>query len=300
MVGGHLGLVGLSTSQARERLAEDGPNELPRPNRRTPLRIAMEVLREPMFAMLLAAGVVYLLLGDRTEALVLLGFAGLSIIITIVQEARTERTLEALRDLSAPRALVVRDGETLRIPGREVVNGDILVLEAGDRIAADALVVEARELEADESLLTGEAVPVRKRPGLAGDAEWAEPGGDDTPHLFSGAIVTHGGGIARVTATGGHSRIGQIGRFLETLETEAPHLHKETTRMVSLCAACERRGAIAGRREGRAGSDSASLPAGRQSFFGPRAGGSGHGGSRDARSGRGFCQYRGAKCRDRA
>lgn len=113
--GGHLGLVGLSTSQARERLAEDGPNELPRPNRRTPLRIAMEVLREPMFAMLLAAGVVYLLLGDRTEALILLGFAGLSIIITIVQEARTERTLEALRDLSAPRALVVRDGETLRI-----------------------------------------------------------------------------------------------------------------------------------------------------------------------------------------
>lgn len=107
----------------------------------------MEVLREPMFAMLLAAGTVYLLIGDRTEALVLLGFAGLSIIITIVQEARTERTLEALRDLSAPRALVVRDGETLRIPGREVVNGDILVLEAGDRIAADALVVEAGSLK---------------------------------------------------------------------------------------------------------------------------------------------------------
>ena len=236
MAGGQESLVGLSASQARERLAEDGPNELPRPNRRTPLRIAMEVLREPMFAMLLAAGTVYLLIGDRTEALILLGFAGLSIIITIVQEARTERTLEALRDLSAPRALVVRDGETLRIPGREVVKGDILVLEAGDRIAADALVVEGRELEADESLLTGEAVPVRKRSGLAGDAERAEPGGDDTPYLFSGAIVTHGGGIARVTATGTHSRIGQIGRFLETLETQAPHLHKETTRMVSLCA----------------------------------------------------------------
>lgn len=236
MVGGQHGLVGLSASQARERLAEDGPNELPRPNRRTPLRITMEVLREPMFAMLLAAGAVYLLLGDRTEALILLGFAGLSIIITIVQEARTERTLEALRDLSAPRALVVRDGETLRIPGREVVNGDILALEAGDRIAADALVVDAQELEADESLLTGEAVPVRKRPGRSGDAERAEPGGDDTPHLFSGAIVTRGGGIARVTATGTHSRIGQIGRFLETLETEVPHLQKETARMVSICA----------------------------------------------------------------
>ena len=236
MVGGQLGLTGLSTSQARERLAEDGPNELPRPNRRTPLRITMEVLREPMFAMLLAAGAIYLLLGDRTEALILLGFAGLSIIITIVQEARTERTLEALRDLSAPRALVIRDGETLRVPGREVVNGDILVLEAGDRIAADALLVEAQELEADESLLTGEAVPVHKRAAQASDPEQAEPGGDDTPHLFSGAIVTRGGGIARVTATGMRSRIGQIGRFLETLETEAPHLQRETARMVSLCA----------------------------------------------------------------
>jgi Ca2+-transporting ATPase len=236
MVGGQRDHVGLSTSQARERLAEDGPNELPRPSRRTPLRITMEVLREPMFAMLLAAGAIYLVLGDRTEALILLGFAGLSIVITIVQEARTEHTLEALRDLSAPRALVIRDGETLRVPGREVVIGDILVLEAGDRIAADALLVEAQELEADESLLTGEAVPVRKRPRHALDPEQAEPGGDDTPHLFSGAIVTRGGGIARVTATGMRSRIGQIGRFLETLETEAPHLQKETGRMVSLCA----------------------------------------------------------------
>ena len=235
-VGSQLDHVGLSASQARDRLAEGGANELPRPNRRTPLRITLEVLREPMFAMLLAAGVIYLLLGDRTEALILLGFAGLSILITIVQEARTERTLEALRDLSAPRALVIRDGETVRIPGREVVIGDILVLEAGDRIAADALLIEAQELEADESLLTGEAVPVRKRAAQTSDPEQAEPGGDDTPHLFSGAVITRGRGIARVSATGLRSRIGQIGRFLEALETEAPHLQKETARMVSLCA----------------------------------------------------------------
>ncbi len=230
-------ITGLSASQARERLEREGPNELPRPNRRTSLRITMDVLREPMFAMLLAAGGVYLLLGDRTEALILVGFALLSIFITIVQEARTERTLEALRDLSAPRALVMRDGETLRVPGREVVRGDILVLEAGDRIAADALLIEAQELEADESLLTGEAVPVRKRAARSGEPERAEPGGDDTPHLFSGAVVTRGGGIARVTATGTHSRIGQIGRFLDILETEAPHLQKETARIVGLCAA---------------------------------------------------------------
>ena len=236
MAGAGAELTGLSASQARERLAAEGPNELPRPARRTPFRIALEVLREPMFVMLLAAGGLYLLLGDKAEALILLGFAGLSILITIVQEARTERTLEALRDLSAPRALVIRDGEALRIAGREVVTGDILVLDAGDRIAADALLLETQALEADESLLTGEAVPVRKRVAGPGDQEQAEPGGDDTPHLYSGAVITRGSGVARVTATGLRSRIGQIGRFLETLETQVPHLQKETARMVSLCA----------------------------------------------------------------
>jgi Ca2+-transporting ATPase len=229
--------TGLSASQARDRLARDGANELPLGSRRTPLRIALEVLREPMLAMLLAAGGVYLLLGDRIEALVLLMFAGLSIVITIVQETRTENVLEALRDLSAPRALVIRDGATIRIPGREVVEGDILVLEQGDRVPADSLVLEARDLEADESLLTGESVPVRKRSVVQGEAAHAEPGGDDRPHVFSGSIVTRGGGIARVLATGLRSRIGQIGRSLETLETEAPRLQRETSRIVGICAA---------------------------------------------------------------
>jgi P-type Ca2+ transporter type 2C len=229
--------TGLSQAQAAERLRLDGANELPRARRRTPLRIAGEVLREPMLAMLLGAGLIYLLLGDRAEAILLLLFAALSVVITIVQEARSEAVLEALRDLSAPRALVIRDGETLRVPGREVVAGDILVLEAGDRIAADGTLLEARNLEADESLLTGESVPVRKRAALAQDAETAEPGGDDLPQVFSGAIVTGGAGLARVTATGPRSRIGQIGQSLATLETEAPRLKAETTRIVTLCAA---------------------------------------------------------------
>ena len=238
---GRAAWTGLSASQARERLERDGPNELSRANRRTPLRIALEVVREPMLAMLLAAGAIYLVLGDKTEALILLLFAGLSIVITIVQEARTENVLEALRDLSAPRALVIRDGETQRIPGREVVEGDILVLDQGDRIAADALLLEATALEADESLLTGESVPVRKRAALEGEADQtqpdrAQPGGDDRPQVYSGSIVTRGGGIARVCATGSRSRIGQIGRSLETLETEAPHLQRETSRIVGICA----------------------------------------------------------------
>jgi len=96
-----------------------------------------------MLALLLAAGITYLLLGDKGEALILLLFACFSILLTVVQEARTENVLEALQDLSAPRALVVRDGGTVRVPGREVVVDDILVLDEGDRIAADALVLDA-------------------------------------------------------------------------------------------------------------------------------------------------------------
>jgi Ca2+-transporting ATPase len=228
-------LAGLSRSQARERLERDGPNELPKGDRRTPLRIAFEVVREPMLAMLLAAGGIYLFLGDKIEALILLLFAGLSIAITIVQEARTESVLEALRDLAAPRALVVRDGETVRIPGREVVEGDILVLEQGDRVAADAIVIEVRDLEADESLLTGESVPVRKRSADEGETPRDEPG-DDCPRVFSGSILTRGSGLACVSATGQRSRIGQIGHSLKTVESEAPRLQQETSRVVALCA----------------------------------------------------------------
>ncbi|MEG3148792.1 cation-translocating P-type ATPase [Sphingomonas sp. ZT3P38] len=227
---------GLSLAQVREHLVRDGPNELPRAGRRTPLRIAGEVLREPMLAMLLAGGLIYLLLGDTAEALILLAFAGFSIGMTIVQEARTENVLEALRDLSAPRALVIRDGETVRVAGRDVVRDDLLMLEQGDRVAADAVLLKAQDFQADESLLTGESVPVRKRAATEGESDSADPGGDDRPQVYFGSIVTHGSGIARVTATGARSRIGQIGRSLAALDPETPHLQRETARIVRLCA----------------------------------------------------------------
>lgn len=229
--------LGLSPSQAKERLERDGPNELPKADRRTVARIALEVVREPMLAMLLAAGGIYLILGDRIEALILLLFAGMSIVITIVQEARTENVLQALRDLAAPRALVIRDGTTVRIPGCEVVEGDVLVLEQGDRVPADAVLLEARELEADESLLTGESIPVRKRAAEEGEAPGGVPGGNDCPHVFSGSVLTRGSGMARVFATGHRSQVGQIGRSLQSLESEAPRLQRETSRVVALCAA---------------------------------------------------------------
>jgi P-type Ca2+ transporter type 2C len=156
-------LTGLTENDAQARLKAEGFNELPRPDRRTPLRIVLEVLREPMLALLVGAGFIYLLLGDLKEALILLAFAVMSVVITIVQEARTERVLEALRDLTSPRALVIRDGERKRIAGREVTRGDLVVLAEGDRVPADALLIDGYDLQTDESLLTGESVPVHKR-----------------------------------------------------------------------------------------------------------------------------------------
>src|SRR5665811_1892147 len=153
---------GLSEADAQTRLKTGGYNELPRPNRRTPLRIILEVMREPMLALLLGGGVIYLALGDLKEAVILLVFATMSVLITVVQETRTERVLEALRDLSSPRALVIRDGARRRIAGREVVRGDLVVLSEGDRVPADGLLRRGLYLSTDESLLTGESMPVRK------------------------------------------------------------------------------------------------------------------------------------------
>src|SRR6516225_3383131 len=145
---------GLSEADARARLKAEGYNELPRPDRRTPLHIILEVLREPMLALLIGGGVIYLILGDLKEALILLAFATLSIVITVVQETRTERVLEALRDLTSPRALVIRDGARKRIAGREVVRGDVVVLAEGDRVPADAVLIQSHDLQTDESLVT--------------------------------------------------------------------------------------------------------------------------------------------------
>ena len=186
-----------------------------------------------MFALLLGAAAVYLALGDLKEAVVLLLFASTSVSITIIQETRTERVLESLRDLTSPRALVIRDGVERRIPGREVVRGDIVVLAEGDRVPADALLLSAHDLQIDESLLTGESVPVRKTAGRRARPDAAaRPGGDDLPFVFSGTLVVRGHGQAAVTATGARSEIGKIGLAITRIETEPPQLRRQTRRLV--------------------------------------------------------------------
>jgi Ca2+-transporting ATPase len=231
-----MGLIGLREREAQARLAAEGPNELPKPDHRTPLRIVLEVLREPMFALLIGGGAIYLLLGDIKEALILLAFALLSIMITVVQETRTEHVLEALRNLASPRALVIRDGARKRISGREVVRGDVILLAEGDRVPADAVLLEARDFQADESLLTGESVPVRKLVSSNVTRVMAAPGGEDSPYVYSGSLVVRGSGTAEVLATGASSQMGSIGQLLHRLEPEPPRLQVQTRSLVRLAA----------------------------------------------------------------
>jgi Ca2+-transporting ATPase len=229
------GFTGLTEQEAAARLTRDGPNELPSRENRSLLAIVWEVVCEPMFLLLVAAGALYLVMGSPQDALLLLVFVFVVMGITIVQERRTEHALEALRDLSSPRALVIRDGHERRIAGREVVPGDILVVAEGDRIPADALLRLGTNLSVDESLLSGESVPVRKMASTQVQVLEA-PGGDDLPSLFSGSLVTAGQGVAEVLATGLRTELGKIGKALQEVEPESTFLQKETGRLVKILA----------------------------------------------------------------
>jgi Ca2+-transporting ATPase len=224
-------LSGLSQKEAERRLEKEGYNELPSEKPRSILAIVLGVIREPMFLLLLGGGGVYLLVGDRQEALILLSFVFVIIGITFYQERRTERTLEALRDLSSPRALVIREGEARRIAGREVVRGDIVILYEGDRVPADGILLSSINMSIDESLLTGESVPVRKKTGGEG-AEMERAGGDGTPFVYSSTLVVRGNGVAEMRATGAGTEIGKIGTAIRSLESEKTGLQVQTERLV--------------------------------------------------------------------
>ena len=226
---------GLTREEAAARLASDGFNELPSAKPRRLWEIAWEVAREPMFLLLIGASTIYLMLGDTREALVLFLSVFVVMGITFFQERKTERALQALRELASPRAKVLRDGEWQFVPGRDVVIGDIVLVKEGDRVPADAALLTSSNLMADESLLTGESVPVRKHAG-EGEASAVKPGGDDLPHIFSGTLLTQGQGLARVVATGMHTEIGKIGKALETLAPEPSMIQRETRRAVLLFA----------------------------------------------------------------
>lgn len=249
--------AGLTAAQAAQRLQQDGPNSLPGDQRRGLWGIVRETLQDPMFALLLAAGSLYLVLGDLQEGAVLFGLVLVVLALTLYQEGRTENALAALRMLSSPRALVVRDGQRLRIAGSDVVYGDVLVLSEGDRIAADAALLEGNAMLVDESLLTGEAVAVGKlpQPGANASASMptgegmapppqpgatapppSQPGGEGQPFLYSGTLIVGGHGLARVIATGSRTEIGRIGSALESLGHETSPLKLQMASLVKVLA----------------------------------------------------------------
>jgi Ca2+-transporting ATPase len=214
---------GLSEAEAAKRLKQDGLNELPASRPKNLWHIASEALREPMFLLLIACGALYITWGDYREGLLMLAGMLLIIGITFIQYRRTERAMEALRNLASPRALVWRDGKPLRIAGNQVVRGDVLELHEGDRIPADAVLLEGAGIMVDESLLTGESVPVQKH--LASPEQYL---------LFSGTLMVAGRGFARVTQTGAATRFGHIGASLNAIQTGPTPLQLELKKLIRL------------------------------------------------------------------
>jgi len=223
---------GLTEEEAIERLKQEGYNELAKSQSRNILSIAWETIKDPIFLLLGGGGIIYWILGDLQEALILLGFVFFITGISLYQEGKTEHALEALRDLSSPRALVIRDGQRHRIAGREVVRGDVLVLAEGDRVPADAIVLSCSNLSTDESLLTGESLPVRKV-ASEDEVKMSPPGGDELPFVYSGTLVVQGQGIVRVQSIGSQTEIGKIGNALQKVKSEITPLQKEMNRLVS-------------------------------------------------------------------
>jgi len=222
---------GLSEEEAALRLKKEGFNEIPSQRKKNIFLIFLDVLREPMLFLLIASGLVYLFLGELKDAAMLLSFVLVVVGITFYQERKTERALEALRNMSSPRALVIRGGRQKRIAGRDLVREDVIILKEGDRVPADAIVLSCSNLLVDESLLTGESIPVRKAEWEAG-TKATRPGGDDLPFVYFGTLVVQGRGAARVSSVGIRTEMGKIGKALQAIRQEETLLQKETARIV--------------------------------------------------------------------
>ncbi|MGE3320119.1 MAG: cation-translocating P-type ATPase [Candidatus Berkiella sp.] len=219
--------LGLTSEQAAKRLVEYGPNAIASAKKGTLWTIIIEIIKEPMFLLLLVAAAIYLIFGNLQEALFLSVFVMLIIVITLYQQGKAEHALQALRQLGSPRALVLRDGQEMRISGKDVVPGDVVYLNEGDRVPADGELLSANDLQVDESLLTGESLPVLKL---------AHPSDFKQGMLFSGTMVVQGQAILHVLTTGKDTAIGQIGVKLQQLEVEVSPLQKQTSKLVKLFA----------------------------------------------------------------
>ncbi len=224
---------GLNDSAVLVARTLHGYNEIPQASKRGAARLIGEVVREPMFLLLLSAAGIYLLIGSLDEGLLLACFALLSIGLTVFQEHRSERALQALRELATPTVRVIRAGAIRRIPARELVPGDWMFLDEGERVAADAIVRHGIGITVDESLLTGESVPVRKCSAeTQPDRSRSYPGGDDSPLVYAGTLICSGHGQAEVLSVGVATEMGRIGKAIDQVDLAATPLQQSLRTLI--------------------------------------------------------------------
>ena len=212
-----MNMEGLSEREAALLLSKFGLNELPAEKKGSLFDSAVKVVREPMILLLILAGVISFVLAERVDGMLLISTVFIIIGISLFQERRTETALSALKSLSAPQALVIRSGKRIRIPTKEVVPGDLIQLLEGDRVPADAEIIDLKYLVLDESLLTGESVPVTKNLG---------------DQVFTGTLVVRGHGIAIVRTTGKSTELGRIGSSLSGMKEQLTRLQLSISRIV--------------------------------------------------------------------
>jgi len=220
---------GLTEHEAQQRMREHGPNELIERGLKSPWRILWEQLTAIMVVVLIIAAVVSLLLGDQLDAIVILAIVILNAILGFVQEHRAERAMAALKRMAAPVVKVRREGRLVRVPAREIVPGDILLLEAGDAVAGDARVLESVNLRIEEASLTGESIPVEKHSQALSDAQL--PVGDRRNMLHMGTTATYGRGSAVVVETGMTTQLGRIAELIQTVGSEPTPLQKRMAQL---------------------------------------------------------------------
>lgn len=207
---------GLTSEEARRRLSVYGPNAMDLKERRTPLQILLGQFRDFMILVLIAAAILSGIIGDLKDTIVIAAIVVLNGIIGFIQEYRAERALEALQQMAAPVANVIRDGRHASVPAAEVVPGDIVVLEAGGIVPADTRLLECEQLQTDEAALTGESHPVEKTTMALLDGDL--PLGDRRNMAYMGTLVGHGRGRGIVVATGTETEFGHIARMLHATE----------------------------------------------------------------------------------
>ena len=224
---------GLTSAEVKQLREQYGKNELNPEKKETFIKKVFEILREPMFLLLIAASVIYFILGEARDGAIMLVFVVGIISIDIIQEWKTDKTLRALKNLSAPRVTVIRNGTEIEVESQELVPGDVMLLFEGVKIPADGIILRSSDLRADESTLTGEAEGVWKTPYTRETID-GEYWRKDT--CYAGTLVTQGTALVRVTKTGAATEYGKIGMAVAEVEEEKTPLQKQTAGIVKAAA----------------------------------------------------------------